>query len=150
MDENISAYRRIIPPHLYTCWHTKDLPPFMKQNYDWMVRHNPEMTFHLYDESECREFIRSNFATSVVDAYDSLVPSAYKSDLWRYCILYIKGGVYLDIKYRCVPTFRLVELTEKEHYVRDLTEGCVYNALIVTRPRNETMKRCIEHIVLFT
>lgn len=146
MNENIFAYRRVIPPHLYTCWHTK-LPPCMKENYDWMVRHNPEMTFHVYDESSCRQFIQENFDPCVVDAYDILVPYAYKSDLWRYCILYIHGGIYLDIKYRCVPPFRLVELTEKEHFVRDLTEGCVYTALIVARPRNEIMLRCIHQIV---
>ena len=146
MDENISAYRRVIPPHLYTCWHT-DLPPLMQKNYDWMVRHNPEMIFHLYDEHKCRQFIQDNFESCVVDAYDSLVPCSYKSDLWRFCILYVHGGVYLDIKYRCVPPFRLVELTEKEHFVRDLTEGCVYTALIATRPHNEIMKRCIHQIV---
>ena len=62
-------------------------------------------------------------------------------------MLYTNGGVYVDIKYRCVPTFRLVELTWKEHFVRDIFDACVYTALIVTRPKNEVMKLCIQQIV---
>ena len=29
-----STYNSIIPLNLYTCWHTKDLPPLMKRNYE--------------------------------------------------------------------------------------------------------------------
>ena len=26
-----------------------------------------------------------------------MIPSAYKADLFRYCLLYIKGGIYSDL-----------------------------------------------------
>lgn len=29
-------------------------------------------------------------------AFDNLIPWAYKADLWRYCVLYLYGGVYAD------------------------------------------------------
>ena len=29
-----SEYNSIIPLNVYTCWHTKDLPPLMKQNFE--------------------------------------------------------------------------------------------------------------------
>ena len=90
----------IIPRHVYTCWHTKDLPPLMQQNYNHIVRNNPEMQVHLYDETECRSFIETHFHKDVVEAYDTLVPCSYKSDLWRFCVLYIQGGIYVDIKYK--------------------------------------------------
>jgi len=147
MDETISMYRRIIPPHVYTCWHTKDLPPKMKENYEHMLYTNQEMTFHLYDEDECRRSIEENFDKKVLRAYDALIPCSYKSDLWRFCILFLYGGVYIDIKYRCVAPFRLIELTEKEHFVRDIPDTCIYTALIVTKPKNDIMRRCIDHIV---
>ena len=37
-----STYNSIIPLNLYTCWHTKDLPPLMKQNYDKLINDNTE------------------------------------------------------------------------------------------------------------
>jgi len=141
------SYNSIIPLHLYTCWHTKDLPPLMKANYDNLVATNPRITFHLYDEDECREFIKTHFNPDVLAAYDGLIPNAYKADLWRYCILHINGGIYMDIKYRCANGFKFISLTEEENFVRDRPEVCIYNALIVTLPKNEILLKCINQIV---
>jgi mannosyltransferase OCH1-like enzyme len=140
-------YKSIIPLHLYTCWHTKDLPPLMKKNYDLLVEGNPKIQFHLYDEQDCRQFIQDNFTPEIVNAYDSLIPCSYKSDLWRYCVLYINGGIYMDIKYQCDNGFKFIALTEKEHFVRDMEQNNVYTALIVTMPNNEIMLHCINKIV---
>ena len=140
-------YNSTIPLHLYTCWHTKDLPPLMKENYDFLVESNPKIAFHLYDEEECMEFIKNNFEEDVLNAYNSLIPCAYKSDLWRLCVLFINGGIYMDIKFRCVNGFKFIALTEEEHFVRDISENCVYNALIVSLPQNEVMRKCIYQIV---
>ena len=142
-----SEYNSIIPLHLYTCWHTKDLPPLMKANYDYLVESNPKISFHLYDENDCREFIQDNFEQDVVDAYDGIIPDAYKADLWRYCVLYVNGGIYMDIKYKCVNNFKFISLTEEEFFVRDRPEGVVYNALIVTLPKNDILLKCINQIV---
>lgn len=137
----------VIPPHVYTCWHTKQLPPLMKQNVERMIRENPEMQIHLYDEDDCRAFISVHFDPTVLYAYDSLVPCSYKSDLWRYCVLYVKGGVYVDIKYKTVNGFRFVGLTDKEHFVRDADTRNVYTALLVSMPRNPILLQCIQQIV---
>jgi mannosyltransferase OCH1-like enzyme len=142
-----NSYNSIIPLHLYTCWHTKDLPPLMKANYDFLVESNPRITFHLYDDVDCSEFIKNNFEQDVLHAYESLIPSSYKSDLWRYCVLYINGGIYIDIKYRCVNGFKFIDLTEKEYFVRDYNVNETYTALIVTLPRNEILHTCIRQIV---
>jgi mannosyltransferase OCH1-like enzyme len=142
-----SHYNSIIPLHLYTCWHDKNLPPLMQENYNYLVESNPKIRFHLYDEDECRQFIKENFEQDVLDAYNNLIPCSYKSDLWRFCILYINGGIYMDIKYRCVNNFKFISLTEEEHFVRDRPENCIYTALIVTLPKNEIMKKCIYQIV---
>jgi len=140
-------YNINIPLDLYTCWHTKDLPPLMKKNYNFLVESNPEIRFHLFDDTDCREFIKEHFEEDVLRAFDSLIPGAYKADLWRYCVLFIKGGIYLDIKYRCVNGFKFVDLTENEYFVRDRPKGSVYNALIISLPQNEIIEKCIYNIV---
>ena len=140
-------YNSIIPLNLFTCWHTKELPPLMQQNYEKLKADNPEFNHYLYDENDCREFIKNNFDENVLNAYNSLIPCAYKSDLWRYCVLYINGGVYLDIKYKCINGFKFVSLTEKEHFNKDRLDKCIYTALIVTLPKNEILLKCINQIV---
>ena len=142
-----SEYNSIIPLNLYTCWHTSDLPPLMKINYDLLVKQNPEFNHHFFDENDCIEFIKTNFETDVLDAYNTLVPCAYKADLWRLCILYINGGIYMDVKYKCVNNFKLIALTEKEYFVRDRPEHMTYNALIVSNKKNHILLKCINKIV---
>ena len=88
-----------IPLVCYTTWHTKNLPPLMENNYNMLKNNNKELNFQLYDEDDCKQFINQYFDKNVYNAYNNLVPSSYKSDLWRYCILYVNGGTYIDIHY---------------------------------------------------
>jgi mannosyltransferase OCH1-like enzyme len=113
-----------VPLVIYQTWHTKELPPKMKECVEKLKRDNPEFEHHLYDVKDCRDFIKMNFSKEILETYDSLVPISYKSDLWRYCILYKKGGVYLDIKYQCENGFKLLEMTyENETFVLDRPYG---------------------------
>lgn len=143
---------RTVPLHLFQTWHSLTLPPLMTQCVNRLRQVNPEFVYHLYDDAMCREFIKSNFDSEVVYAYDTLIPGAYKADLWRYCILYVYGGIYLDIKYRCVSPFKLIELTTHEQYVRDReyagNDG-IYQALMVSYPKNPILYSCIQKIVSY-
>lgn len=101
----------VVPLVIYQTWGTKTLPPKMKECVEKLKKDNPQFEHHLYDDAACREFIKANFKQDVLDTFDQLVPGAYKADLWRYCILYKLGGIYLDIKFQCAPGFSLLEMT---------------------------------------
>jgi mannosyltransferase OCH1-like enzyme len=146
-NKPVTEYKIQIPANIFQTWESKRLPPLMFNAIKKIRRYNPRFNYHLYDDNECREFITNNFDNDVLNAYDTLIPGAYKADLWRYCILYKKGGIYLDIKY--VPTngFRFVNLLEREHFVLDIDNNGVYNALMVCKPGNEILLRAINQIV---
>jgi mannosyltransferase OCH1-like enzyme len=108
---------------------------------------NPRFQYFLFDDNDCFEFIKNNFDKDILNAYNSLIPGAYKADLWRYCILYIKGGIYLDIKYRPLDNFRFINLTEDEHFVLDNDGNGIYNAVMVCKPGNELLLKAIHNIV---
>ena len=141
----------VIPLNIFQTWYTKKLPPKMEECVDSIKKCNPEFKYFLFDDDECREFIKSNFDADVLYSYDSLIPGAFKADLWRYCILYKHGGIYLDIKYKCINGFKFITLTTDEHFVRDryevLNRLAVYNALMICKPGNEILLKCIHRIV---
>jgi len=66
----------------------------------WIDR-NPEYKHQLHDDLDCRNFIADSFSARYLAAYDKLRPGAYKADFWRYCLLCIEGGVYVDIDTVC-------------------------------------------------
>jgi mannosyltransferase OCH1-like enzyme len=149
---NNEKQKRIIPLNLFQTWQTKtNLPPRMQESIETLVLDNPEFKYYLFDDDDCREYVKNNYDSHILEAYDTLKPGAYKADLWRYCILYKLGGIYLDIKYQCVRGFKLVSLVEEEHFVRDMynTENLVgvYNAFMVCSPGNEIMMKCINKVV---
>jgi mannosyltransferase OCH1-like enzyme len=143
-----------IPANLFQTWESKNLPPNMKACVARLKRQNPEFNHYLYDDDDCRTFIEKHFDSTVLDSFDNLIPGAYKADLWRYCVLYIKGGIYLDIKYECYKDFKLSELLKKTHYVLDRKEYAqpgsllVYNGCIVSPAKNPVLKKCIDQIVM--
>jgi len=146
-SKNTKEDNIIIPLNIFQTWNTLNLPPKMKENVELLKTQNPEFNYHLFDDDMCRDFISNNFDADVLDAFDTLSPGAYKADLWRYCVLYINGGIYLDIKYKCVDDFKLIELTTEEHFVKDIIPNNVYNALIVALPKNIKLLQCINQIV---
>ena len=119
----------------------------MRERVELLKKQNPRFNHYLYDDNDCREFIKNNFKPDVLNAYDSLIPGAYKADLWRYCILFINGGIYLDIKYSPLNGFKFINLTESEHLVADINNSGIYNALMVCLPRNEVLFKAIRQIV---
>jgi mannosyltransferase OCH1-like enzyme len=137
---------KVIPLTLYTTWHTKELPSGMKEAYEWVKSENPEFKVELYDENDCREFIRLHFDERTLKAYDCLRPQAYKSDLWRYCVLYKNGGIYYDIKFVPENNFKFIELTDKEYFVEDLYKRVV-NGIIAVKKGHPLLKKAIEDIV---
>lgn len=142
-----SYYKRVIPLNIFQTWHTKNLPPSMNYASSMIKYNNPEFNYYLFDDDDCKNFIKENFDITVLNAYDSLIPGAYKADLWRYCVLYKKGGIYLDIKYIPLNNFKFINLIEKEHFVLDADRNGVYNALMVCLPGNTKLLACINKIV---
>ena len=113
------SYNSVIPLNIYLTWSTKKLPEKMQENVDKMKKVNPEFNVQLFDDNDCRKFIQNNFPEDILTAFDTLKPGAYKADLWRLCILYINGGIYIDIKLNCINNFKFIALTEREHLVLD-------------------------------
>jgi hypothetical protein len=63
--------------------------------------------------------------------------------------LYKNGGIYIDIKYKCIDDFTLLELTDKEYFVKDIEWDDIrgiYNAMMVCLPGNEKCWNCIQQI----
>jgi len=144
---------QVIPRKLFQTWHSKELPQKMQENSKMIQKNNPELEYFLYDDKDCEDFIKKHFSDEVVKAYNTLLPGAYKADLWRYCVMYIQGGVYIDIKYQSVDGFKFVDIMDREHFVLERpyfwkpgTYG-IYNALIISKPGNPLLFECIQRIV---
>jgi len=152
--------RNGVPLVIYQSWKSHEVPKEMRDNILRLLETNPEFDYYLYSDEECAAFIADNYDKDVLAAFHALKPGAFKSDLWRYCILYKLGGVYLDIKYySTVPLINIIDenqtifVRDADSYLFQAISGdfsfqkCFSNAFMVSPPRNEIFKRCIDDIV---
>lgn len=66
-----------------------------------------DIPYKMWSGNGVRELIKNNFDKSVLDTYDILVPYAYKCDLARLCVLYVEGGLYVDLGVKLLKEFKL-------------------------------------------
>jgi len=56
---------------------------------------NPEFNFYFFKNADARYFIETHFDNSLLNIYDKLHYHQQKN-LWKYCILYNNGGIYIE------------------------------------------------------
>ena len=143
-----------IPKQIIQTWEHKELSlKFQKIVDTWKIQ-NPGYDYKLLDKNEREQFIKDNFDIDVLNAYNSIVPGANKADLFRYCYLYIKGGIYIDIDSLCIgklDTFLIqdVDFIVPIDFNINLNEGQhnIACGFIASRAKHPILLYCINQIV---
>ena len=86
---------RIIPKIIYIC--NKNIQDIPTQLIDKWKQLNPDYKIELFGDAECGSFIENNFGLAHRQNFDKIPDGPIKADFWRTCILYVKGGVYVDV-----------------------------------------------------
>lgn len=122
----------------------KDMLASMKNVIDI----NPEYEYKYFDNEDVIKYLIDNFNPRIIKAYNKLKPGAYKADLFRYCILYKMGGVYLDSPMTAkAPLSALIKPEDEFISPEDNQTGGIYNAFICCIPEHPIMKACIENAI---
>ena len=137
-----------IPKYIFQTWKHALLSNDMRSTIIKLRNQHNDFQCFLYDDSMCRDFIKNNFSSDILSAFDTLVPGAYKADLWRYCILYKYGGVYMDIKLECINHFNLNSLIHEECFPKDIprVQRGIWQGLLICKPQNKWLEKCIHTI----
>ena len=101
---------RRIPPRVFQTFRRIDgrVPTRMRATMLRWAESEPGLEHYFYDDEACRDMVARHFGGRVLRAYDALVPTAYKADLWRACVLLLYGGFYFDVKVNPARGMRLL------------------------------------------
>ncbi|BAU80075.1 mannosyltransferase OCH1 and related enzymes [Tokyovirus A1] len=142
------TYKQKVPFLIFQTNEEKVLPG-MKGALDSWVQKNSEYKHMYFPTEKQREFLVEHFDQKVVKAYDSLVPGAYKADLFRYCVMWVNGGVYADSAMVCLSPLR-DWLPRDKSLVSAKDEGVssgIYQAFFAVTPNHPALKRIIDLVV---
>jgi len=147
--KSIDDYEQKIPKKIFQTWETNELHEEMYNSIMTIINLNPEYEYHFFDGNDRRKFIEDNFDEDILRAYDNFIPGAYKADLWRYCVLYKSGGVYLDCKQvHFEPLKEIIKNDIDFAICRDRPVGFLYNAFIASTPGNKLLNYLINECVV--
>jgi len=116
---------------------------------------NPDYKIKYYDNDDCFNLIKNNFSSDVLWAYEKLIPTAYKADLFRYCVLYLYGGIYSDLTQQILlPLNDIIDynkdtliLTE-DRFIPEVNFKAIQISFICSIPKNNIFKKAIEQVVV--
>jgi hypothetical protein len=136
-----------IPKVIYQTYLDKTKIPF--KVYNNMKKYAPNYKHIIYNDKECIKFIKENYPLNVLNAFYTLKKGAHKADLFRYCILYKYGGVYLDIKTHLIkPISNIFNKNKCLYSVIAINKKSIYQGIIASPPKNPIFKKLIDLIIL--
>ena len=157
---NITNQQQVIPKLIIQTNEKLDMHDVLAENCRQSLRLlNPEYDYVFFTKTERRKFIKSHFDPSVLLAYDTLAAGAFQADLFRYCFLYIKGGIYVDDKCIARKPFRNIIKDPNDSFIicedyettnkipSNKTHNALLNAIIMTTPYNNHIKLLIDACV---
>jgi Glycosyltransferase sugar-binding region containing DXD motif len=143
-----------IPKKLSMTYHKIDKIP--SKVYQNLETYASDYKYTIFDDEKGYDFINKYFTDNVAEKFTELI-GAHKADLLRYCIMYIDGGVYMDIKTELVEPLSKTLVAPVETFLSEKvplflinskhTPNSIYNGFIATPPGKKLFLNLINFIV---
>jgi hypothetical protein len=146
---------RHIPREIHQTW----FEPITQESYPNMSRliesfRQAGWTYHFYDDELSAQFLSAHFPPEVREAYDSITPGAFKADLFRYCVLLIRGGLYVDMDIllesnldNVIPP-EIGFMTPQDEPGSSIdARSCLWNGFLASAPGHPFLARTIQNVV---
>jgi GR25 family glycosyltransferase involved in LPS biosynthesis len=119
-----------------------------------IMNNAPTHAYLFFDDEACIKYIERHFSEIVQKAYQSLIPWAYRADVFRYLFAYLNECIYFDVKMVLnVPISAVYHLVQDDQvFVADMNPDHIYNAFFINRRiKSQVFKRaivlCLDRII---
>lgn len=124
-----------------------DIPVEFRSAIDHSAALNPGYRQVYFDDSDVERFIIDHFPEHL-DRYHSLIPGAFKADLFRLLLLYKYGGIYNDLSHGYMKSVGEIKNGYDTVLVKDSEAwgDAVYNAFMIAPKGSAIVRAFIDHI----
>lgn len=143
-----------IPRVIHQTWIDQD-SDIIKKSIDNCKRVNLGYKHKFYTDNDQLKYIEKYFPEFVVTQYKKIQNGSCRSDFFRYCVLYIEGGVYIDIDCKSMSNLNAVISSDTDLiYAKSNLDqhadhphvDIIYNGVLAAVPRLNFFNQCIHHI----
>lgn len=150
----------MIPKRIHQTWKSKTSNPSIDVLRNTWIEQHPGFTYHYYDDTDIADFICRYFDERVQSVFKRIKNGSLKADFFRYCVLYVHGGVYVDVDISCIvpltdvlcfDTDELVsasDFQERDHQPpnNDYRLDTMYQAFLCAKPFHPFLRYMINYM----
>ena len=114
------------------------------------VEKNPEYDYEFFDNKRCEQFLKDNYPPTIYHCFKMIYIGAAKADLFRWAVLNIKGGVYLDIDSKAILPIRNFLKEDDQFTTRIGSYNALYrlnHALLASIPKFILLSKSIDNAI---
>jgi mannosyltransferase OCH1-like enzyme len=137
----------MIPLDIWQTYRTRDIPrDAEKCRQTWV--HQKKSKYHFMDDHDIEQFMRSHFDDPPYLTFVNFPLGVMRADMWRYCVLYVHGGIYADIDSKLLKPVTDWNINPSDQIIISLENDLHFcQWTIASVPRHPILKRVIEMIV---
>lgn len=136
------------PRVIFQTWEDENIPEKWRDAQRSVIEKNPNWTYVLITNAD-RERIISESFPHLLPLFRSFKHNIMRADMIRYIVLYLHGGIYLDLDFVAVHSFDEIHLpkgTDVGLVRSPNSKGMFTNAFMVARPGCPFWLACLEEI----
>jgi len=131
-----------IPKKIYLTWKNNDLPSKVLSTWQLL---NPDYQIELFTDQDCVQFLKTHFNQDYANYFNEIPYGPIKADWWRLCILYLWGGVYVDVDIQPFSIGWDMILKDCDGFTAiGLFKDCIYQAIMAFPALSPILEKNIE------
>jgi mannosyltransferase OCH1-like enzyme len=122
-----------IPRLIHQTYKTSNLPQAWKETPKSWIENHPSWRYMFWDDADCRRLVATEFP-DFLSIFDSYQYPIQRADATRYIMLYVYGGVYIDMDILCKKPIDDLFYKEADVYLlRTPNTGIITNCLMASK-----------------
>lgn len=136
-----------IPLKIWQTYKNDKLPEKAKEcQSSWKNQKNYHYQF--MNDPQIEAFMKENFSPKIVQTFKRLPLGVMKADMWRYCVLYVHGGIYTDIDSVSIKPIDDWKIQPEDRMIIGLENDLHFcQWTILAEPKHPVLKTVIQLIV---
>jgi len=136
-----------IPKIIFQTWKTHDVPDQWKNAQLSVKEKNKDWKYVLLSDEDNLEIVKKNFP-NFLSYYINFKYNIQRADAIRYMVLYLYGGVYLDLDYESIKPFGTIILENGKEVglIKSSNIDCITNSFLCSRKGSNFWLKCIEEM----
>ncbi len=90
-----------IPKIIHQTWKTREIPNEWKEFHQTWGEYNPDWQHIIWTDEDCLQFVYKHFP-EFLNTFTSYSYNIQRADAFRYLVLYLHGGLYVDLDFECL------------------------------------------------